>query len=64
MGKKHRPGGQGVESTFTEETSELSLESKKYMAVSSCNWLIHMPVQILHLTNNYNSVTFSVSMST
>lgn len=26
MGKKHRPGGQGAESIFTEETPELSLE--------------------------------------
>lgn len=30
MGKKHRPGGQGAESTFTEETPELNLEQNVY----------------------------------
>ena len=33
MSKKHRPGGQGVERTLTEETSELSLEQNVHGCV-------------------------------
>lgn len=33
MGKKHRPGGQSVEGTLTEEISELSLEQNVHGCV-------------------------------
>lgn len=62
MGKKHRPGGQGAESTFTEETPELSLEQNVHGRVIL--QLANIRACANLTSNNYNSATFSVSMST
>ena len=62
MSKKHRPGGQGVERTLTEETSELSLEQNVHGCVIL--QLANTQARANLTPNNYNSVTFSVNMST